>query len=95
MTVAYYCRTRPRVEWSRNCPRCRGAGTVEVKTGGAYTRFWYCAAGGCGWACWRLPAGADCPKCRAGLIWSHSRVSDGCPGCGFRVKVTRSGGGDA
>jgi hypothetical protein len=85
MSIAFYRRTRPRVEWSRNCPRCRGVGTVEVKTGGAYTRFWYCAARGCGWARWRPPAG---------LIWSHSRLSVGCHGCGLRLALPRLGEGE-
>ncbi|QDU20743.1 hypothetical protein ETAA1_27020 [Urbifossiella limnaea] len=89
MSVAFSCRSRPRVAWSRNCPRCR-LGKVKVRTGAAYSRFWYCASGGCGWACWRPPAVMDCPTCRAGMIWSHSRLSVGCPGCGFRVALRRA-----
>jgi hypothetical protein len=88
MRLGFYGQSRPRVAWSRNCPRCR-RGTIAVRTGASYTRFWYCAADGCGWACWRPPAGIDCPSCGAGLVWSHSRLSVGCPGCGLRVAVPR------
>jgi Zn finger protein HypA/HybF involved in hydrogenase expression len=88
--VSFFCRFRPRVEWSRTCPRCR-LRAVKVRTAQAYCRFWYCGAAGCGWAGWRPPVGTDCPKCGAGLIWSHSRLSVGCPECGLRVTAPPPG----
>jgi hypothetical protein len=78
-------RRKPRVAWSRTCPGCRLPGAVGVRSAGPL-RFYFCGLG-CGWACWRPPAGADCPKCRAALLWSCSRKSVGCPACGFRLPV--------
>src|SRR5262245_10931776 len=53
---------RPRVPWSKVCPKC--AARVVVKT--AHTlRFWHCSRWlFCGWASWRPRAPFDCPKCR-------------------------------
>ena len=76
---------RPRVAWSRTCPRCRSADAVGVRTA-AGLRFYFCRAG-CGWACWRPPAGIDCTGCRTPMIWSFSRKSVGCPECGTRLRA--------
>jgi len=76
---------RKRVPWSRTCPGCR-VDAVAVRAAPGKLRFWYCGAG-CGWACWRPPAPFDCPKCRAVMMWSHSRMSVGCDQCGVRVKA--------
>ena len=82
-------RSKPKTLWSKTCPKCRKPGAVGVRAGSFFTRFWFCNEG-CGWACWRPPAGIDCPTCKAAMIWAHSRMSVGCPGCGFReVFLTR------
>jgi hypothetical protein len=77
--------TRPQVEWSRRCPKCRRADSVGVRSTQTF-RFWYCQASGCDWACWRPPAGRDCPKCGGAMMWSHRRLSVGCDACGFRLR---------
>lgn len=82
-------RYKPAVPTSTACPNCRKAAAVGVRTGGFYTRFWFCRRG-CGWACWRPPAPWPCSQCDGATIWSASRLSVGCAACGHRVRVANS-----
>jgi ssDNA-binding Zn-finger/Zn-ribbon topoisomerase 1 len=84
---------RPQVLWSRTCPKCRQPDSVCVRSALGKLRFWYCTGQACGWACWRPPVGADCPRCGAALLWAHSRNSVGCDGCGFRLRVAEQESG--
>jgi hypothetical protein len=34
-------RSKPKMYWSKTCPKCRKPGVVAVRTGGFYMRFWY------------------------------------------------------
>jgi hypothetical protein len=79
-------RRKPRVAWSRVCPRCRCADAVRVRTTAGALKFYYCRLA-CGWACWRPPAGVDCQTCQSAMLWSCSRKSVGCPACGLRVRT--------
>jgi hypothetical protein len=76
---------RPRVRWRRDCPKCNGP--VGVRTAPGHLKFWYCTRLHCGWASWRPRAMHDCPRCHQAMLWSHSRKSVGCSGCGFRLSV--------
>jgi ribosomal protein S27E len=79
------CDRRPRVRWRRDCPACRGR--VVVRSAGGRARFWRCGRWPlCPWASWRPRAPRDCPHCGSYRVWSHSRKSVACPGCGLRTE---------
>jgi hypothetical protein len=77
-------RRRPSVPWRKDCPQCGAA--VEVRHAGII--FWRCSRWPlCPWASWRPRHPQDCPGCGSYRLWSHSRLSVACPGCGVRVKA--------
>jgi hypothetical protein len=75
---------RPRVRWRRDCPACRARVVVRTARGGRW--FWRCGRWPlCPWASWRPRAPRDCPRCGSYRVWSHSRQSVVCDGCGLRT----------
>jgi ssDNA-binding Zn-finger/Zn-ribbon topoisomerase 1 len=71
------------------CPLC----TAEIDA--VYTartarkfRFWRCSTWpACPWASWRPRAPEDCPRCGGVRLWSHTRKTVVCTGCGARDRV--------
>ncbi|HEY1376401.1 MAG TPA: helix-turn-helix domain-containing protein [Gemmataceae bacterium] len=77
-------RPRPPVRWRRDCPLCRAK--VVIRSAAGRGRFWRCGRWPrCPWASWRPRAPRDCPRCGAYRVWSHSRKSVVCTGCGLRT----------
>jgi hypothetical protein len=78
-----YCRPRS-VPWSDRCPECQGH--VEVRPACGFLHFWRCNdRWSCGWKSWRPRFPLDCPKCGTYRLWSFSRKSVVCAGCGDRI----------
>src|SRR5262245_11523688 len=76
----WHCR-RPRVSFSRDCPRC-GCKVVIYKRFGPGGTFWRCSKWpACLFASWRPRAQGDCPACGGARFWSHSRKSIACEEC--------------
>lgn len=78
---------RPSVTWRQDCPVCGAPVTVASAWHGAF-RFWRCERWpACRWVSWRPPAPGQCPRCGGDLYWSHSRLTVGCPRCGYRDRI--------
>ena len=81
---------RPNVRRRSDCPVCRAR--VVVRSAGGGGRFWRCGRWpACGWASWRPRAPRDCPRCGAYRVWSHSRKTVVCTGCGLRTRRALGG----
>lgn len=77
---------RPSVPSSALCPLCDGRLEVSAAYGG-WLRFWRCEHRlACGFMSWRPVALGRC-GCGGYRLWSHSRKSIVCVGCGTRQMV--------
>lgn len=82
-------RLRPGVPIHPLCPQCGAAVEVRSWLSSFYVRFWRCSRWKheCSFRSWRPRHPSDCPHCGAARLWSHSRRSVVCSGCGMRTGV--------
>jgi hypothetical protein len=78
-------RQRPTVPWHPCRPRC--GWEVEIQRERSWY-WWQCR--GCLWHSWRPRHPKDCPQCGSYRLWSWSRRSVVCAGCGVRVRATHA-----
>jgi hypothetical protein len=84
-------RRRPRVRVHPLCPLCGAGVQVRNAFGWPGYAFWRCSgwpSGRCRWASWRPRHPEDCPSCGRHRLWTFSRKSVSCTGCGTRVRIS-------